>query len=511
MDFLIRAIKNVYRKKSKSILLFITFFIIANIVFCGFAVLSASQNISTEIRRKLGTEVLYQIDYTKFYDEYYENCEKSGEECEYKQPPALSIETAKQIANHENVAFFDITMTAFFKALNGHQFYYTEEDKERSPWYFDEENQSATINAQILGGAGKSILDFENSIVSLVEGRLYTEEEVEQEKPVVVISEELAILNGYQIGDFIDMGVSIPEYNSKWEVTNWNNISLQFEIIGLFDVLVQPENDSIWDPTRRPENIMYVPFSVVDQVQEEAFYIQMEMYNKDEGNEYTYQPNFTVVYNIDDPINIDKFREDSKKYLTSDYHMLYANDHQFEQMNEPIKSINVLAKIATYAMVLNGAIIVSLITALTLRERNYEIGVFLSIGVSKIKIISQFFIELLVVAAIAFTLSLGTGHLLTGKVSEILISNGAIGEMEEPDIDIGFSSKVSSIGKPGILPIEDGNEVNFGEIVNNTTFGLTRDVVINVFLSGLFIILISTLIPSLLIMRFNPKKILADK
>jgi len=506
MDFLTRAFKNVYRKKSKSVLLFITFFIIANIVFCGFAVLAASDNIATEIRRKLGTEVFYQVDYDKYYEYRNKLCEEQ-DDCEYKQPPALDINVAMQLAEHENVSFFDIKMSSYFSYANSeHKIYYTEQDKIDFPWWFDDEREKS-YHTNSKGGAGRGIEDFEKGIVKLSQGRLYSEEDAKNKNAVIVISEEVALMNGYQLGDLIEIGSAIGNYDDEWNLINYTYVTEQFEIIGLFEVVNQ--EDQIWEPTQRLENVSYMPYSMVNQIREEAFYTERKNWG-DNNSEYVYTPSFTVVYNIDDPLNIDKFREESQKVLTSDFHMLYANDHQFKTLTEPINSIKTLARIATYAMVINGAVIVSLITALTLRERNYEIGVFLSIGVSKLKIISQFFVELLAVAAIAFTLSLGSGHLLTQQVSETLISSGVIGEPDDGGGGVIMYESTISSSRKGILPNPE-EEVDFNNILENTTFGLTLDVVVNVFLSGLFIILISTLIPSLLIMRFNPKKILADK
>ncbi len=49
----------------------------------------------------------------------------------------------------------------------------------------------------------------------------------------------------------------------------------------------------------------------------------------------------------------------------------------------------------TYSIMLGGMVVLSLILILWLRERIYEIGIFLSIGTSKIQIIMQFIFELI--------------------------------------------------------------------------------------------------------------------
>ncbi|WP_312039970.1 ABC transporter permease [Macrococcoides bohemicum] len=52
----------------------------------------------------------------------------------------------------------------------------------------------------------------------------------------------------------------------------------------------------------------------------------------------------------------------------------------------------------TYAILCGGVIVLSLVLVLLLRERIYEIGILLSIGVSKLKIMMQFVLELLLLS-----------------------------------------------------------------------------------------------------------------
>ena len=59
-----------------------------------------------------------------------------------------------------------------------------------------------------------------------------------------------------------------------------------------------------------------------------------------------------------------------------------------------------------------GITVLSLILILWLRERIREIGILLSIGVSKIKIVTQFILELLFISLPSLVLSLFTGNVI---------------------------------------------------------------------------------------------------
>ena len=63
MNFFQRALANISRKKTKSILLLITFFVIGNFVIIGLGVSQAATSAKTLTRQKMRAVVSYEIDY----------------------------------------------------------------------------------------------------------------------------------------------------------------------------------------------------------------------------------------------------------------------------------------------------------------------------------------------------------------------------------------------------------------------------------------------------------------
>ena len=72
---------------------------------------------------------------------------------------------------------------------------------------------------------------------------------------------------------------------------------------------------------------------------------------------------------------------------------------------------------------LSGIVVLSLILILWLRERIYEIGVLLSIGISKIKIVTQFILELIFISLPSIISSLFLGNLLLSQIVDGFISS----------------------------------------------------------------------------------------
>ena len=77
-----------------------------------------------------------------------------------------------------------------------------------------------------------------------------------------------------------------------------------------------------------------------------------------------------------------------------------------------------------------GSAILCLILALTIRNRYYEIGVLLSLGQSKVKIIAQQLIEVGLIAVVAFVISLGTGQLTSHYMGNMLESSSSSNVMQ---------------------------------------------------------------------------------
>ena len=136
-----------------------------------------------------------------------------------------------------------------------------------------------------------------------------------------------------------------------------------------------------------------------------------------------------------------------------------------------------------------------MILALTIRNRYYEIGILLSLGQSKRKIILQQFIEIAMIAALAFLLSLGTGKLTSNIISGMLTSQN-----EETVTDNGF---------------QKGGRVDFNKAFETPKqeldVSLTSETIGYLALTTGLICIVSTMIPTIYILRSTPREILMKK
>lgn len=159
-------------------------------------------------------------------------------------------------------------------------------------------------------------------------------------------------------------------------------------------------------------------------------------------------------------------------------YILEKDSNAFEEALESVTGIKHIIKIMTYAIMIGGVVVLSLILILWLRERIYEIGILLSIGVSKAKIVGQFILELLFISIPATVFSLLFGNIMLSQIIGGFINSEGAGAVTDSMLKSG----------------------NFTESL--ITFSQSYGILLS-------IIILSVLIASLMILIKKPKEILS--
>ena len=159
------------------------------------------------------------------------------------------------------------------------------------------------------------------------------------------------------------------------------------------------------------------------------------------------------------------------------------------------------ANIVVWIVVVNAIVIISLVTALTLKTREYEIGVLLSIGVSKVKIVLQLFLELIIVAFIGFTLASISGSLMAGSVGDMVLDFQTSSDAQY-ETDEGYSF---------INSTDYFTSVTQDDLLSEYHVSVSPFLIAEIFILGTGVVLIAIVIPSFMIMRLNPKQILLEQ
>ena len=219
----------------------------------------------------------------------------------------------------------------------------------------------------------------------------------------------------------------------------------------------------------------------------------------------------SAIYYLDDPENAEAFVELAKKKSDIDFDTfsLDANDRLYQQNASSLESMQSFAKMFVWIVVIAGSAILCLILALTIRNRYYEIGVLLSLGQSKVKIIAQQLIEVGLIAVVAFVISLGTGQLTSHYMGNMLESGSSSNVMQmdqKDDQPNDNQQKTNTQTKENFL----GNMME-GPSNQELDVSITGENVVQLAGVTAAICIVSIAVPAAYVLRLTPRQILSRK
>ncbi|NLC34162.1 MAG: FtsX-like permease family protein, partial [Erysipelothrix sp.] len=138
-------------------------------------------------------------------------------------------------------------------------------------------------------------------------------------------------------------------------------------------------------------------------------------------------------------------------------------------------------------------LILSLVIVLFLRDRKHELGIYLSLGDKRTKVVSQILMEVMMIALLGFTLSIFSGNLIAKGLSNSLVSEDRFNTDDGMMFYGGYYFE---------------NEVNPEDVMNAYSVNLDLPYILGFYSIGLIVVALSTIVPTVYITRLNPKKIM---
>lgn len=319
------------------------------------------------------------------------------------------------------------------------------------------------INREDLSDEFKNVVSFEatnntkrnilfsSGVFTIKEGKNIGE----NDKNSIIVHEEFAKQNNLKLGDEVNLELLDIEESGKIK-------SHKFKIIGIFSGKKQETYTGL--SSDFSENMVFVDYST-----------SQEILNKSENNKIA---NKILMYSgsaESTDLALNKLKElkiDESKYFVE------KDSNAFEESLESVSGIKHIIKIMTYSIMLGGMVVLSLILILWLRERIYEIGIFLSIGTSKIQIIMQFIFELIFISIPSIISSLFLGNVLIKVIAGGLINS-------------------------------ENSMISGGNLINDSSFMLNITTLGQSYLILISIIVLSVVFASSLILIKKPKEILS--
>ena len=356
------AVAYIFRKRNRTVIIFI---ILTTVLSCIYSCLNIMKSTSN-IEKKL-----YKLSNTSL--SITQNNNENFEINQFKE-----IENIKEIK--ETIAQYDgLAKPTNIKAVEGMQMVERDDLPEEFRNIFSIE---ATNNTE------KSNL-FNSGIFTLIKGRHIKKDDREK----IIIHEELAQKNNLELNDKI---------NLKLFDSNNNEIKkeYEFEIVGIFSGKKQEKYTGLTSDFS--ENMVFIDYES-----------SQTALNKAKNNEVANKLDIFSDSPEDTNMALNKIKDikiDWSKFN------IEKDDDAYEGTLETVDGIKHIIKIMTYSIMIGGIIVLSLILILWLRERIYEIGILLSIGISKTKIIGQFILELIFVSIPSIVVSLFLGNIILNQI-----------------------------------------------------------------------------------------------
>ncbi len=494
MDFKQRALKSITRRKGKSLILFFVVFILGNVIAGAVAIQQSTVNVEKETKRSMGAVTSVQMDY-EAYDKKMSNLtEEEMETFDYPKSP--KAEVYQQIGNLSYVKRYELflttsTGTTKFKGVTSENVGYG-----GTPYMFT-----------IKGFNQKEFLDVTEGLIKITQGDGFTDNDIKNGSNAAIISQDVAEANSLSVGDTFVLDATtevfgIPEETGESEEPaqpTTINADFPMKVAGIFTVAKKDpnaqqnqaqEHENEWRALEQLNTIYTTEEAAreLSQKMNAAFASGMEGASGDSEDYYQ------TTYILNSPDDIEAFREDANALLPEFFQVVASSD-QYEQVAGGLTKLNTISKYVVIVAVIATLLILSLVVLLFMRDRKHELGIYLSFGESRGKVITQIVLELLMISSIALVLSLITGNFLGGAISQSLIQSDWISNSSQEGM-MYYGSNLMQ------------NSLSFMDVQQAYKVTFSIGYIVTYLLVGVGTVLLSAVLPLLYILRLNPKKIM---
>jgi len=429
MSLFKRAILYIIRKWKKTLLIFFILFAVSTLVISGLAISDAQEEQSAGLRGTTGVSFSVGRNLST-------GGRGNGNGGSYSTQEYISNEMIDSIAKIEGIKSYNASYKTILSLA----------DKKGTALEQINRKGIAAVDCQFYSfGAINS--EYNSLFLS---GTLVMEEGQHITSSVgdgIIISKDIADKHNLKIGDSI-LAVNDPYSNDPTK---------ELKIMGLFTVVA--------DKTDEKSN--YNMSSYYDYT--EYAFISMPamrelLVNYDDATEYD-----SADFFVSDPEQLEIVIQNVQNIssINWDNFIITANDEVYERVASSVSDIGSLISTLIVLIILVSVVIIVLILSMWMRSRKKEIGVLLSVGVSKPAILLQYIIETFLIAVIAFP----SAYLLSQNVA------GSFGSL-------------------------------FGKSATNIL--VTPQHFMVVAIVGCVLLVLSTIISCVPVMRYKPKEILSQ-
>ena len=356
----------IFRKRKKSLILITIFSVILACIFACMRLLSTTSTVQQQLKQTTTSS--------------FEFRKKDGTSFSFNQ-----VEEIKKVADNESLEkhYQTIAKLENYSVVTG------EEKIQRDD--IDEEmknvvsfNSSSQVNREKL---------FSSGVFSLLKGKMIEATDIHK----IMIHEELASKNQLNLGDTITLDVIQQETGEKKKV--------DYEIVGIFSGKKQETYTGLTSDFS--ENTVFTDYQSIHQ-----------LFTSELGEVVT---GLNIFASSSEELLKMKQAIEALPFNWEEF-VIENQKQDFDDILESITGLQSMVQWMTVGILIAGAVVLSLMLMLSVRERIYEIGILLSIGIHKAWIIGKFFVELFLLTIPAIFVSLALGPMMVQQLMNGFIS-----------------------------------------------------------------------------------------
>ncbi len=522
------ALRNLLRSKGRNILIGLIVLVIA-VASC----LALSIRQAAVTARESGLEnlaVTAQISLDR--QAMLQKIQQGGGDMKdaFQNMTALSLEEMQTYAKSQYVKDFTYTLTTSLNAGEGLEAVDTsgssdsgDNAQDQQPpnlpdgglgGRFPLEGMGAQGDFTLVGYSSHSAMTaFVAGTCQVTDGEVFDEAAAE---PVCLISDELATLNGLQVGDTL----ALVNPNDETE-------TVTLTIAGLYhNSAAGAEQGGMmkgFSAASDPANQVYLSYPALKAITDASAAAAVTSTDEETGVTSTtaLRAQTAGVYSFADTAAYEAFQADARAMgLSEDYAVTSTDVEAYEQSLLPLQNLSKVAAWFLLVVLLIGGAILIVFHIFNIRERKYEIGVLTAIGMRKSRVALQFLTELFTVTFVFLLLGTAIGGAASVPVTNALLASQISAQETQQ------SNQQQNFGRPGDMGGGTGGAPAAPPSGGGGFFGMGRQmvnylsdvssatdwvVVLQLLGIGLALTLLSACVAVAAVMRYEPLKILSER
>lgn len=481
LNFVKRAWLNTFAKWGRTTLLILVTAAILMFMLAGLLISNAANRATKQAKQNVGSTLTLSANREAAFKKMQSSASSSssGRPGKISMTP-VKLSDAEKIAKNKNIADYNVSVST---SADAKSFDTVSTSSAGAGMMGKMGGSSSSGDITINGVTATSMVDsFKSKSSKITTGRGLTASD--KGTTNTVIESELAKQDNLKVGDTITL-----------KNASDSKQTYKLKIVGIYEASANANTGMMGND---PANAIYTSYTFA---------------NKVKGSKYANTAD-SVTFNISNPAQTSAVKKAGNKLIDTDTYSLTSDDASYQTVKKSMSTVTGFANKIIWLVAIAGTIILALIVILMVRERRYEIGVLLSLGESRWKIVGQFFTEMVMVLVVSLAIAGAGGQVVGNKLGQQLVSSAQTTQTSSQ------TSNQPGSGQPGGAP--NGNRPSGGghmagspatkakakQAKLQTQLNVTELVQLGGF--GLAIMFLAVMIGSFGILRLEPKKVLID-